>query len=185
MRVVPRLLIAPLFGLLLMGSSAGAQQPPPESDKAAAAAPSVPVSLDRIREALAQAQPAEPLKGLNDEPMFRLQIQERQKINQLMDSIKFDGGGGPEVAGGRANYDMQRLLFPPVDNPLFQPYAAFNTGQVLTLAAEALVVKLVAEKMSRIFGGMLRAQAEREAREEVARSLAAFKLTYPGTSPKN
>jgi len=43
----------------------------------------------------------------------------------------------------------------------------------------------VAEKMSRIFGGMLRAQAEREAREEVARSLAAFKLAYPGTSPKN
>ena len=88
-----------------------------------------------------------------------------------MDKIKFDGGGGPEVAGGRANYDMQRLLFPPVDNPLFQPYAAFNTGQVLTLAVEALVDKLVAEKMAHLFGGMLRAQAEREAREEVARSL--------------
>jgi hypothetical protein len=169
----------------MTGSAAGAQQPAPETDKASAAAPSVPVSLDRIREALAQAPPAEPLKGLNEQPTFRLQIQERQKINQLMDSIKFDGGGGPEVAGGRANYDMQRLLFPPVDNPLFQPYAAFDTGQVLTLAAEALVAKLVAQKVSRIFGGMLRAQAEREAREEVARSLAAFELSLAGKSPKN
>ena len=184
MRVV-RQLVAPLVGLLLIGSPAGAQQPAPETDNVSSAAPAVPVSLDRIREALAEAPPAEPLKGLNEQPTFRLQIQERQKINQLMDSIKFDGGGGPEVAGGRANYDMQRLLFPPVDNPLVQPYAAFNTGQILTLAAEALVVKLVAEKMSRIFGGMLRAQAEREAREEVARSLAAFKLAYPGTSPTN
>lgn len=185
MREVLRQLVAPVVGLLLIGSPASAQQPAPETDNASSAAPAVPVSLDRIREALAQAPPAEPLKGLNEQPTFRLQIQERQKINQLMDSIKFDGGGGPEVAGGRANYEMQRLLFPPVDNPLFQPYAAFNTGQVLTLAAEALVVKLVAEKMSRIFGGMLRAQAEREAREEVARSLAAFKLAYPDTSPKN
>jgi len=185
MRVVLRQLVAPLFGLLLISSPAGAQEPATETDKASATVPSVPVSLDRIREALAQAPPAEPLKGLNEQPTFRLQIQERQKINQLMDSIKFDGGGGPEVAGGRTNFEMQRLLFPPVDNPLLQPYAAFNTGEVLTLAAEALVTKLVAEKVSRIFGGMLRAQAEREAREEVARSLAAFKLAYPGTSPKN
>jgi hypothetical protein len=185
MQVVLRQLVAPLVGLLLMGSAAGAQQPAPETDKAPAAAPSVPVSLDRIREALAQAPPAEPLKGLNEQPTFRLQIQERQKINQLMDSIKFDGGGGPEVAGGRANYEMQRLLFPPVDNPLFQPYAAFNTGEVLTLAAEALIAKLVAQKVSRIFGGMLRAQDEREAREEVARSLAAFVAAHPYASPKN
>jgi hypothetical protein len=185
MRRVRRHLVAPLFVLLLLGSPAGAQQPASDADKASPTAPSLPVSLDRIRDALAQAPPAEPLKGLNEQPTFRLQIQERQKINQLMDSIRFDGGGGPEVAGGRANYDMQRLLFPPVDNPLLQPYAAFNTGQVLTLAAEALVAKLVAEKVSRIFGGMLRAQAEREAREEVARALAAFQAAHPDTPPKN
>jgi len=185
MRAVLRQLVAPLLGLLLMGTPAGAQQPAPDTDKASPAAPSVPVSLDRIREALAQAPPADSLKGLNEQPTFRLQVQERQKINQLMDSIRFDGGGGPEVFGGRSNYEMQRLLFPPVDNPLVQPYAAFNTGQILTLAAEALVAKLATEKMSKVFGGMLRAQAEREAREEVARSLAEFKLTLPATSPKN
>jgi hypothetical protein len=101
-----------------------------------------------------------------------------------MDKIKFEGGGGPEVAGGRANWEMQRLLFPPVDNPLFQPYAVFSTSQVLTLAAEALVEKLVIDKMSHVFGDMLRAQAEREAREEVARNLASFQVTLPAR-PKN
>ena len=185
MRAVLRQLVAPLLGLFLMGSPARAQQPAQETDKASPATPSVPVSLDRIREALAQAPPAEPLKGLNEQPTFRLQIQERQKINLLMDSIKFDGGGGPEVAGGRANYEMQRLLFPPVDNPRVQPYAAFSTGEILTLAAEALVEKLVAQKVSHLFSGMLGAQTEREAREEVARSLAAFVVAHPDTSPKN
>lgn len=175
MRAIFRQLVAPLFALLLIGSPAGAQQPPP----------SVPVSIDRIREALAQPPPAEPLKGLNEQPTFRLQIQERQKINQIMDSIKFDGGGGPEVAGGRANYEMQRLLFPPVDNPRVQPFAAFSTGEVLTLAAEALVERLAAPKMSRLFEGVLHGQSEREAREEVARSLAAFQAAHPDTPPKN
>jgi hypothetical protein len=174
MRAIFRQLVAPLFALLLIGSPAGAQQPPP----------SVPVSIDRIREALAQPPPAEPLKGLNEQPTFRLQIQERQKINQIMDSIKFDGGG-PEVAGGRANYEMQRLLFPPVDNPRVQPFAAFSTGEVLTLAAEALVERLAAPKMSRLFEGVLHGQSEREAREEVARSLAAFQAAHPDTPPKN
>jgi hypothetical protein len=89
------------------------------------------------------------------------------------------------VAGGRASYELQRLLFPPVDNPLVQPYAAFSTGEVLTLGAEAIVEKLVIEKMAHVFGNMLRAQAEREAREEVARNLAAFQAAQQAPPPKN
>ena len=185
MRRVLRQLVAPLCGLLLTGGPAGAQQAVSETPKPSAAAPSVPVSLDRIREALAQPPPAEPLKGLNEQPTFRLQIQERQKINLLMDSIKFDGGGGPEVFGGRANYDLQRLLFPPTDNPLVQPYAAFSTGEVLTLAAEAIAAKLLAQKMSRLFGALTGAQTEHDAREEVARSLAGFLAAHPDAPPKN
>ena len=38
----------------------------------------LPVSLDKIREALAQPPPpAELLKGLNEQPTFRLEVQER------------------------------------------------------------------------------------------------------------
>ena len=183
-------LLALTIALILTGGSLLAQQPAPPADHLSekSAAPSgldVPVSLDRIRDALAQPPAAEPLKGLNEQPTFRLQIEERQKIDQLMDKIKFDGGGGPEVFGGRANYDMQRLLFPPVDNPLVQPYAAFSTGEVLTLAAEAVAAKLVASRVSQVFKGLLGAQSEREAREEVARNLAAFQAAHPETAPKN
>jgi len=188
--------------LLLLGSPLRAQQPPAgaQTIAAAPAAPEpksqstqqdkgasgldVPVSLDKIRGALAQ-QPAEALKGLNEQPTFRLEVEEHQRFEQLMDKIRFDGGGGPEVAGGRANFDMQRLLFPPVDNPLLQPYAAFSTSQVLTLAAEALAEKLVTGKMAHVFSDMLRAQAEREAREEVARNLASFQVALPARALKN
>lgn len=144
----------------------------------------VPVSLDKIRGALAQP-PQEGLKGLNEQPTFRLQVQEQQRFEQLMDKIKFEGGTGPEVAGGRANYELQQVIFPRVDNPLVQPYAAFSTGEVLTLGAEALIEKLVVDKVSHVFGNMLRAQAEREAREEVARSLAALQAAQPAPPPKN
>jgi hypothetical protein len=197
-------LITPVVALILLGSPLHAQQPPSEAQAAApsrdvtppesksqsterdkgASGLDVPVSLDRIRGALAQP-PAETLKGLNEQPTFRLEVQEHQRFEQLMDKIKFEGGGGPEVAGGRASYELQRLLFPPVDNPLVQPYAAFSTGEVLTLGAEAIVEKLVIEKMAHVFGNMLRAQAEREAREEVARNLAAFQAAQQAPPPKN
>jgi hypothetical protein len=144
----------------------------------------VPVSLDKIRGALAQP-PAELLKGLNEQPTFRLQVQEQQRFEQLMDKIKFEGGTGPEVAGGRANYELQQVIFPKVDNPLVQPYAAFSTGEVLTLGVEALVEKLVVDKVSHVFGNMLRAQAEREAREEVARNLAALQTAQPAPRSGN
>lgn len=198
-----------MVALILMGGSLHAQQAPagptatassqdaaasrepanPTQQQREKAAPDpgldVPVSLDRIRGALAQPPPAEALKGLNEQPTFRLEILEHQRFEQLMDKVKFEGGSGPEVAGGRANYELQRLLFPPVDNPLVQPYAAFSTGEVLTLGAEALIEKLVIQKMSHVFGDMLRSQAEREAREEVARNLAALQAARGAGTPKN
>jgi hypothetical protein len=195
MRLVRRVLVAPLLSVMLtagplraqQGTSSGVVPPPSSFDSGGESRDGlqVPVSLDRIREALAQPPPAEPLKGLNEQPTFRLQVQERQKFELLMEKIRFEGGGGPEVFGGRANYDMQRLLFPPVDNPRVQPYGAFNTGEILTLAAEAAAAKLVATRVSQVFSGLLGRQTEQEAREEVARALAAFQAAQTAAPPKN
>jgi hypothetical protein len=143
----------------------------------------LPVSLDKIRGALAQPPPPEPLKGLNDQPTFRAEVRERQRFEQLMDKIKFERNG-PVVAGGRDAYEQQQRLFPPIDNPRLQPYGAFSTGEILTLGVEALIAKYVAQKMAHVFSDVLRAQAEREAREEVARSLAGFWAAQPaGQAP--
>ena len=150
----------------------GAKAPPNDGER------TLPVSIDKIRGALAQPPPSEPLKGLNEPPTFRLQIQERQRFEALMDKIKFDKVG-PIPAGGFDAYDQQQRLFPRNDNPRLQPYGAFSTSEILTLGVEALVEKYVAQKMAHVFGDALRAQAEREAREEVARALAGFWASQP------
>jgi hypothetical protein len=134
----------------------------------------LPVSLDKIREGLAQPPPAEPLKGLNEQqPTFRLEIREQQKFDELVSKLKFDKGG-PPVPGGIDAYEQYQRAFPRINNPLAQPYAGFSTGEIMTLSVEALIEKYVAKKMVNMIGDTLRAQAEREAREEVARSLAQF-----------
>jgi hypothetical protein len=160
------------------------QDAPPSQDPGKDTGLALPVSLDKIRDALAQPPPPEPLKGLNEQPTFRTEVRERQRFEQLMDKIKFDTPG-PPVAGGRDAYDQQQRLFPRIDNPRVQPYGAFSTGEIMTLGVEALIEKYVAQKVSHVFGDALRAQAEREAREEVARSLAAFWAAQPASAPKN
>jgi len=135
----------------------------------------LPISLDKIREGLSQ-QRAEPLKGLNpnaDTPTFRVDITEQQKFEELLAKIKW-GAPGPQVAGGIYAYEQQERLFPRINNPRVQPYSAFTGGEVATLAVEALIEKYVAEKMAHVVGTALREQAEREAREEVARALNDF-----------
>jgi hypothetical protein len=175
MRRVVRVLIALPVLLLTAGGSVRAQQP--GSPAPGNGVPlEVPVCIDRIRDALAHP-PAETLKGL-DQPTFRLMVLERQRIDQIMEQITFEGGGGPEVSGGRSNYDMQQLLFPPVDNPLVQPYAPFTTGQVATLAAEGVAEKLTVA-LARRFREARHQEAEREARDEVMRALAAFYAAHP------
>jgi hypothetical protein len=168
--------------LVTLGASVAAQQPasgtPSPKDEGAF---NLPVSLDKIREGLAQPAPAEPLKGLNDPvPTFKIEIREQQKFDELVSKLKFDKAG-PQVPGGADAYDQYQRLFPRIDNPRVQPYGAFSTGEIMTLGVEALIEKYVAQKMAHVMGSALRAQAEREAREEVARSLALFWASQPGS----
>jgi hypothetical protein len=176
MRVLILLLTA-----LLAATSAIAQTAPKQDVESPL---NLPVSIDRIRDALAKPASAEPLKGLNapdGSTTFRVDVTEHQKIEELMATIKFEKPG-PRVAGGAAYYEQFQRLFPPINNPLVQPYAAFSTGEAVTLAVEALLEKYVGDKMSQVMGPALRAQAEREAREEVARALAAYWAERPVTA---
>jgi len=144
----------------------------------------LPVSLEKIRAALLQPVSAEPLKGLSvaDAPTFHVDVLEQQKFEDLFAKIKFDPPG-PQVAGGIYAYEQYQRLFPRIDNPLVQPYRAFSAGETITLAIEALIEKYVADRMSHVVGPALREQAERQAREEVARSLAAYWAAQ--STPKN
>src|SRR5262249_56927786 len=70
----------------------------------------LPVSLPRIREALQQPV-AEKLKirALEEKPQFRVEVNERLKIEELLKSLKVDS---PPVPGGLYGYERQRQLFP-------------------------------------------------------------------------
>jgi len=165
-----RLLIS-LFLVLLAPVVAFAQQDKPDQSTPL----NLPISLDKIREGLSQAPPAEPLKGLapGEPPTFRINVTEKQRFEELIAKIKWDKPA-PVVAGGIYAYEQQERMFPRINNPLVQPYAAFTPGETATLAIEALIEKYVAEKMAKVVGTALREQKEREAREEVARALAEY-----------
>jgi hypothetical protein len=86
-------LIAQVVTLILMSASVRAQQPQPSTPAERTSAGQdgsqvqrktdtnppdldLPVSLDKIREALAQPPPAAPLKGMNEQPTFRMEVRE-------------------------------------------------------------------------------------------------------------
>ena len=170
-------LLTLLMTAIIFATPAAAQQVEPSSCPAGLPAAkgtcplNLPVSLDKIREALAEA-PAERLKGLDEKPHFRVQIQERQKFEALLERLKFDSG--PPVPGGLYGYDQQQRLFPKVDNPLVQPYAAFNQGELLQVMITTLVEKYLAARLVGAVTSAERAHAEEEARKEVARALDEF-----------
>jgi hypothetical protein len=149
-------------------ASKGEPQTPPELN--------LPVSLDKIREGL-QQKPGLSLRALDERPTFRVQILERQKIEELLATLNFKAG--PTPAGGIYMYEQQRQMFNPVDRPLMQPYAAFNTGQLLTILIENLVGKYLGGKAIDAVSKMERARAEANARDEVRAAVAQYCNAQP------
>jgi hypothetical protein len=173
-----------LFTAILAAAPASAQEASssvlsPGGEPASAAQDfNLPVSLDRIRGKLEQP-PAEMLRGLNDVPTFKVEIQEKQKLEELVAAIFKDVKKVPVPAGGIYMQEMQRQWWPSVDNPLMQPYAAFNQGQLATIVIENIVGKLLAGPAMRALSSAERAYAERAAREEVRQTIADYCAAQP------
>src|ERR1700704_1445951 len=169
-----------LFAAFLMTTGVSAQEPPaspaaPQSSSASpgttapspaqdGAQPNLPVSLDHIRKALEQ-QPAPLILKLPDNPTFRIDIQERTRLQELLATLDFKSG--PTPAGGVYAAEMQRVMFPSVSNPLMQPYAAFNQPELMTIIIENLVGKYLIAKAFSATNAAARERAEAAAREEV------------------
>jgi len=138
----------------------------------------LPVSVNRIRQALAQpAEPLKGLKGLDETPTFRVEVRERMKIDELLQSLNFKSG--PPVPGGLYGYEQQRLLNPPVNNPLAQPYAAFNQGELMTILVENLVGRYLAGRAMSAITSAERARAEAAAKDEVSHAIAEYCAAQP------
>ena len=186
-------LIALTFAASVASLPVSAAQPPafvtpsvqePISSSAQDAPPNLPVSLDKIKDALTLPPALLPLRGLNDTPTFKIEVREKQqiKIDDLLASMDFRSG--PAVPGGLYGYEQNRLAFPAVDNPLRQPYAAFSQSELLTIVIENLAARYLGGRALNAVTSAERARAEQAARDEVQRALADFwaqKAAAPAT----
>ncbi len=131
----------------------------------------LPVSLDRIRERL-ENPPAKPLHWLDDKPVFKVRITEKQRFDELVSRLKFDKG--PQVPGGLYAYEQQQTVWSKQQNAEMLPYGAFNQSQLATILFEQFLQKYLGSKIVGAFDDASRARAEAAAREEVQQALADF-----------
>src|SRR5438093_4291645 len=177
-------LSALLFTAFLAAVSAEAQTTRPSSPPDAPPAPvssdenalNLPVSLDKIKGALEQT-PAISFRTLDERPTFRVMIRERQRIEELLATLNYKTTPAP--GGGLYGYEMQRQMWPSVDNPLRQPYAAFNQPELLTILVENLVGHYLAGKAMNAITTAERAHAEAAARNEVRQAVAEYCSAQP------
>jgi len=189
-------LCAVLFTAILVAAPVRGQQPPASSSADAhaadqartAAAPqsvsptqaaepsNLPVSLDKIKEALQQS-PGVPMLKIDERPTFRVQIRERQKIEELLATLKFKSE--PTPAGGIYMQEQNRIMFNPVDHPTMQPLGAFSQGQLLTILIENLVGHYLGGKAGDAISKAERAHAEAQAREDVRLAVTDYCNAQP------
>jgi hypothetical protein len=75
--------------------------------------------------------------------------------------------------------EQQRIMCPPVDNPLVQPFAAFSQSELLTILIENLVGKYLGGKALNAISKAERARAEAAAREEVRAAVEQYCNAQP------
>jgi hypothetical protein len=175
-------LLALLFTAIVIASPAGAQQAavssPAEGSSPAQADTTLPVSISKIREAL-QTTPLLSLQTIDERPTFRVQIREKQKLEELLATLKFKPE--PVPAGGIRMAEQDRIMFPSVDNPLRQQLSAFNQPQLLTILIENLIGKYLAGKAINAISKAERASAEASAKDEVRSAVAQFCSAQPNS----
>jgi hypothetical protein len=183
---IPMRLVALLFTASLVAVPAAAQNgqtsPAGAEISAASSAPQdavplqLPVSLDRIKAGL-EHPPAHKLRGLDERPQFHVEVQQHLTLQELVSSL--DVKAGPVPAGGLYASEQQRVLSPPVDNPLSQPYAAFSQPELLTVLIENLVGQYFAGRAIASVTAMERARAEAAAKAEVRQAVGEYCAQQP------
>ena len=165
-----------LLTVTLAASPTAAQDGRPSSTVPQASSPedgsnALPVSLDRIREGLATAPAKSLLSSLERPPDFKVEVEART-IAHILSTLDFKTGPAP--AGGLYGYEQQQRMFNPVDRPLAQPYAAFSTAELITIAVQNLMIKYLGGRIVDAVTAAERARAEAAARGEVTGAIASY-----------
>jgi hypothetical protein len=136
----------------------------------------LPVSVTKIREAL-ETTPLLSLRTVDERPTFRIQIQEKQRLEELLATLKFKPV--PVPAGGVNMAEQNRIMFPWVDNPTRQQFGAFSQSELLTILIENLVGKYLGGKAGNAISKAERTSAEAAAKEEVRSAVAQYCTSQP------
>src|SRR4051794_37818455 len=173
-------LSALLFTAMLFAAPAAPQEtaPSPAADPPSSQQHSgnLPVSLSKIRGAL-ETTPLLSLSTIDERPTFRIQIQEKQKLEELLGTLQFKAPFIP--AGGVNMLEQNRIMFPAVDNPLRQPWSEFSQSELVTLLVENLVRKYVGDKAMTSISRAERSHAEAAAKEEVRAAVSQYCTAQP------
>jgi hypothetical protein len=152
--------------------------PSSQPDVSQPPAPKLPVSLDKIRGALERPPPpGQLLRGVDEKPTFRIEIFERQRIEELLATLDFKSG--PTPPGGVYGYEQQRVLFPSVDHPFAQPYAAFSQGELLTILFENAIGKYLVDRAGSSIKKAIHERSEATVRREVDEAIAEYCASKP------
>jgi hypothetical protein len=173
-------LLALMFTATLIAAPLEAQQAAPsapQDESTRDQGPPLPVSIAKIREAL-ETTPTLSLRTADERPTFRIQIREKQKLEELLATLKFTPV--PVPAGGVYMAEQNRIMFPWVDNPLRQQFGAFSQSELLTILIENLIGKHLGGKAMNAISKAERARAEAAARDEVRSTIAQYCGSQPG-----
>jgi hypothetical protein len=119
------------------------------------AQPNLPVSLARIRAAL-ERSPTERLKIAPPKPDFRVQIRQRQRLEELLATLDFRSG--PRPPGGLYAFEQKARISSPWAS---QPIVSVD-------------VLPIARWMAGGISNATRARVEAAARQEVGRSICEY-----------
>jgi hypothetical protein len=172
-----------MVAAILAGTPVIAQDTPSSSTDANSSSPvdagesKLPVSIDRIRDALVNP-PAKPLIREGSTPDFEITVEERAILENFFKPEDFKVG--PVPAGGLYAYEQQQILSNKVDQPLTQPYAAFSGGELVTLAIQGLLFRYLGQQITDGLGGAQRAADEAAARDTVMKAIQTYCAAQPG-----
>lgn len=148
------------------GSAAG---PAPAAAQPQAAEPAtLPVSIDRIREALSH----EPTIRPNDVPMYRVEVIGTMPSLEVMLGKEFWKGGAARTPGGAVMTHQEFLNM--VTPPEFRGPALFTPGEALTVAATSVALQWALQKAIAKYKAAKDVRAQEDARREVREALEAL-----------
>jgi hypothetical protein len=179
MRLSVFVLAATLAAPAVQAQSVSRDEPSGSQDSRSAGSDqfTLPVSIENIRAALERPTLLS-LQILSDRPTFRVQIVERQRIEELLASLNFKPS---HLSAGGVYWDeVQRQMWPSVDNPLQQPYAPFSGSELVTIAVENIAGKLGGGKLMNAISNASRRRAEATARDEVLQAIQDYCNAQPG-----